>query len=164
MDSLQRLTTEYVNTEDRVRLRGERVGNTPLTLWLTRRLLDRLIPHLTCWLEQQIGGTPRGDVLLGFAQEAATRQLGHELPVAASPDGETWLVESVDMQTERGRVKLLLRTGTDQCVGVDFEVLVLRQWLSILYRSYRQADWPAAVWPVWMEVKPSGSGTAVMLH
>ena len=43
---LTRITTRYVAAEDRVRLAGERAGGSPVAIWLTRRLLQLLIPKL----------------------------------------------------------------------------------------------------------------------
>lgn len=69
--SLHRITTEYVEAEDRVRIVGEVEAAETVVLWLTRRLLDRLIPHLTLWLERRQGDVLRADLLLSFAHQAA---------------------------------------------------------------------------------------------
>lgn len=53
--ALQRITTEYRAQEDRLCLTGERANGDAVVLWLTQRLLNRLVPHLTGWLEQQKG-------------------------------------------------------------------------------------------------------------
>ena len=53
MIHLQRITTEYVNTEDRIRLSGEVEENTSIVLWLTQRLLAQLITHLFRLIEKQ---------------------------------------------------------------------------------------------------------------
>lgn len=66
MAELQRFTTEYVEIEDRIRLAGETAPGHTVVLWLTQRLLARLLPHLLQWLEQQTGATIRGDILQGF--------------------------------------------------------------------------------------------------
>ena len=44
---LKRISTEYVDTEDRIRLTGEITGGEVLALWLTLHLLHRLIPICT---------------------------------------------------------------------------------------------------------------------
>lgn len=41
-DTLQRITTEYIEAEDRIRLAGE-AGEKTMVLWLTQRFLNRLI-------------------------------------------------------------------------------------------------------------------------
>lgn len=62
---LQRITIEYRTQEDRLCLTGERAG---VVLWLTQRLLGRLVPHLTAWLEQQKGPSEHAKVMLEFQQ------------------------------------------------------------------------------------------------
>ena len=49
---LQRITTTYVDVEDRLRLTGVLANGTVVQLWLTQRLLGRLVPPLTSWLER----------------------------------------------------------------------------------------------------------------
>ena len=47
MNSLQRITTEYDEREDRIRVSGQLAQGEAVVLWLTQRLLNRLVPHLT---------------------------------------------------------------------------------------------------------------------
>lgn len=51
MPALQRMTTDYIVQEDRIRVTGECAGGGVLVLWLTQRLLVRLVPPLCRWLE-----------------------------------------------------------------------------------------------------------------
>lgn len=90
--TLQRITTTYDVEQDRIRLIGQYVGGGTHTLWLTQRLLQRLLPVLWQWLERQdippnsdpdlVGGgmtavsNPlRDEALQNFAQQAAQSQL-----------------------------------------------------------------------------------------
>ena len=54
MRVLHRLTTDYVEEEDRIRVSGASANGDTVVLWLTQRLLNRLVPHLTAWLAAQI--------------------------------------------------------------------------------------------------------------
>jgi len=62
---LHRLTTRYVSLEDRICLTGETDSDETVRLWLTRRLLDGLLPAVFRWLDklgsdrEQHAGTPR---------------------------------------------------------------------------------------------------------
>lgn len=172
---LQRLTTAYVDTEDRMRLSGEEADGRIQVLWLTQRLLGRLVPHLCAWLEQhapQLGGSeaalvPVGgegdlvrDLAQGFAQQAAQAQLAAAAaePVQAQLSG--WRVNGVDMQATSAAVHLVLRGDVaEQQAAMTLSSQALRQWLSIVHGQYRQAQWPLAIWPSWMsvdQVLPSG--------
>ena len=88
---LQRITTTYVDVEDRLRLTGVLANGTVVQLWLTQRLLGRLVPPLTSWLVRNAllgaehalpGAAPAAKVALadqemvqGFAQQSAWAQL-----------------------------------------------------------------------------------------
>ena len=50
MSELCRVTSQYVDFEDRIRLTGELTDGQQVVLWLTRRLTERMVPHLVKWL------------------------------------------------------------------------------------------------------------------
>lgn len=158
MAGLQRITTTYVDVEDRMRLAGQSAAGEVVTLWLTRRLLDRLLPHLLSWLERS---TPLNDVnpgmrahaqgaLQGFAQMAARAALGNEEPVDATAPLAEWRVGSVDVSQSGSGLMLRFRDDGEQQAELPMSVESLRQWLNILLDQYRAAGWPLQVWPVWM--------------
>ena len=99
-DTLQRITTEYIEAEDRIRLAGE-AGEKTMVLWLTQRFLNRLIPHLCQWLDQRVGATPLTEVKQEFAQQKARAELEAQPPVRARPDMQGVLIHSVDLKPSR---------------------------------------------------------------
>lgn len=150
MFELQRLTTEYIEAEDRMRLTGEiRPGET-LVLWLNQRLLLRLLPHLFLWLEKQGGGVFPAEIEQSFEQAAATRDLGAEAPVQGASDSKSWLVEAVDMTAGDQALRLSFRREDEEPVSLTLAALHLRQWLKILHIVWKSAEWPGNVWPEWM--------------
>ena len=105
MIHLQRITTEYVDTEDRIRLSGEVKENVSIVLWLTQRLLAQLISHLLGLIEKQsldvattdsANPAPASSLMQGFAQQAAQAELAPEVPVQATDSAQSWLVLEVD--------------------------------------------------------------------
>lgn len=122
--NLQRITTIYDLEQDRMRLIGQYVGNGTLTLWLTQRLLQRLLPVLWQWLERHdtaassdyapsgselntVSNPQRHEALQSFAQQAAQSQLAQRrslladeaVPLALqSLSGAYWLVHSVQLR------------------------------------------------------------------
>ena len=91
---LERVTTRYSVKQDRICLAGELPGGSPVVLWLTQRLLRRLLPPLLVWLQEQggaahavMGQALYADALQGFAQQAARAQLQPQAPVQV-PEGE----------------------------------------------------------------------------
>ncbi|AFU44366.1 hypothetical protein C380_03205 [Acidovorax sp. KKS102] len=172
MKQFERITTEYVEAEDRIRMAGTLHGGELVVAWFTQRLLQRLVAALVQQLQGQGAGVPRSDgpradmlapdalraqVMQGFAQQAARAKLAPQPAVLAAPDHEAWLVHEVNVAQLPQAVQLTfkgMRTGS----GVErtpIGVLVLapeplRQWLCILYDNYRKAGWPLQVWPDWV--------------
>lgn len=155
MPDLQRLTTEFIDSEDRFRLAGVSADGTVVTLWLTRRLLDRLIPHLTLWLERQHADLPRADVMLQFAQQHAQSQFAPQPRVTANA-GE--LVKAIELTPGVEQIHIRFKTGTNESASVGFAPTPLRQWLGILHQAYTLAEWPLGVWPAWMVENSNLSG------
>lgn len=166
MQSLQRITTEYIVHEDRVRLSGEVEKNAaPVVVWLTQRLLQRLLPALLQWLDRQGAATPRAEILQSFAQQAARAELAPQAPVRAGAGSTVWLALSVDIAQTEQAVSLTFRGADGQEATLKLEAKPLRQWLSILHDVYIKAEWPLEVWPEWLResVIPARQ-QAVVLH
>lgn len=164
--SLQRVTTEYDETEDRIRLCGEREDGTAVVVWLTQRLLRRLLPMLLEWLEQQGADMPRADLLLGLAQQAAQAELAPQQPVQAAPDSATWLAQAVDLTRTPGGVGLVFRgDGDGEAATLTLATTPLQQWLGIVHQAYGKAEWPVDLWPEWLrEAARPALPQATVLH
>ena len=99
---LTRVTTQYDQDQDRIRLAGETTAGQVQQLWLTQRLLLRLLPGLWQWLQQlpqdgvaadaiaasATADPQRHQALQEFAQQQASASLqrGGSLP---PPDRDT---------------------------------------------------------------------------
>ncbi len=154
MLELQRLTTEYIDAEDRLRLTGElRPGDT-LVLWLSQRLLMRLLPHLFLWLEKQGSTAFPAEIEQGFEQRAASENMSAEAPVQRSGNSRAWLVEAVDMTAGDHALRLSFRREGEDAVSLTLPALQMRQWLTILRTLWSVAEWPVGVWPEWMQSDP----------
>jgi hypothetical protein len=167
MTSLQRITTEYSEAEDRIRLAGEDAQGQTVVLWLTLRLLNRLIPHLCQWLGQQSGNAPLAEVRQEFAQQKARAELEKQPPVRTEPDVQGVLIHSVDLKTANAGMGLQFKGVDGNLVAsLQLQPRALRQWLNIVYDQYLLAGWPTTFWPAWVaEAKPSQtSSRAALLH
>ena len=157
---LQRVRTEYNISEDRLRLTGEDRDGNRVAIWLTFRLLQRLVPVLLKYLDDQLGEQAKaagptlklGD-LQEFAQASAKSALkrGDTEPVTWSEGDSEWLANSVDYSSSKQAVRLIFVSKNQQRAGFTMAAGLLRQWLTILYAGYRQAGWSTAIWPEWME-------------
>ena len=158
MTEIQRFTTEYMDVEDRIRLAGEVHASEPVVLWLTQRLLLRLLPHLLDWLEQQSSADVRGVLVQGFAQQAALAHIKPQAPVSVRPIDTVWLVRAVDVTRSPDRLGLDFKlnpvagsaTAPALQPQLNFSAHTLRQWLGIIHQQYLRAQWPSHFWPDWL--------------
>jgi hypothetical protein len=158
MLELHRLTSEYIDTEDRFRLTGEDQQGKALCLWLTQRLAVRMISHLVDLitkgspeaLQNPTGDSDTNDLLQSFAQDAATSNIEPQQAVDSSKAIESVLVSEVDIsRSSEGAVGFVFKNGEYE-VALGFEAEQLRQWLTIVYSQWLIAGWPAGVWPQWI--------------
>jgi hypothetical protein len=157
MNELKRITTEYSAPEDRIRLSGEAADGKTVVFWLTRRLLDRLLPSLIDSLEREVSGrggsmpTYHLDAVHGFAQQAARAQMPRQSRVQVPRTSRQCVVRTAVIAQARDGIVLTLRgEDPDSEARVTLGAQPLRQWLNILHDRYRQATWPLDVWPDWM--------------
>ncbi|MBS0347733.1 MAG: hypothetical protein JSR69_14890 [Proteobacteria bacterium] len=162
MSELQRFTTEYVDLEDRIRLSGETAPGEAELLWLTRRLIGRLVPHLCAWLEKQggLGAVPESS---GVAD--ALQALSPQAPVQPETARRNWLVHAVDVAAGGESLRLVFRGTEDARVALTLQPQALRQWLGILHAQCGVAEWPLEAWPSWLIGPIAGvAPPAQMLH
>jgi hypothetical protein len=164
MAELQRATTEYVAAEDRIRLSGALDGGATVVIWLTLRLLQRLLPPLVQWLEQRGGGVPRADVLHSFAQQKAQAGMAPSPPVQAAAESAAWLAASIDLARGDKAVRLTFKGQGGESAALTMTPTLLRQWLAILHAGYRRGGWPQDQWPGWIAENTAARPKAVVLH
>ena len=159
MLELRRLTSEYIETEDRFRLTGEDEAGNTISLWLTQRLSRSLTRYLLSAIPRSSTEATRnptqdddaGNLLQEFAQQAATAELPLQDAVDSTLSNQDWLVEEVDInQGAEGIVGLVFKKEGVESVAIGFEAQQLRQWLSIVRSQWVQAQWPIDIWPSWM--------------
>lgn len=159
MVRLDRFTTDYVATEDRICLLArDRDETTVQRIWLTARLLRRLVPALVEGIEHPApDDVPRERAVQRFAQQAA-RAAQPRLPavkVPAEPGGALgeWVARIVHMSRTPQATTLTFKSADSE--DAQSAVLVLspqlqRQWLNILHDQWLRAGWPPDLWPAWM--------------
>jgi hypothetical protein len=162
--TLKRVTTEYVDLQDRIRLSGDLDGAPPVVIWMTQRLLTRMLPTLLQWLEKQTPELPRSEAIQSFVQQAARAELPRQAPVRAVPESVEWLAKSVDL-TMAPTVLTMVFFGTgEQSVSLPLAAKPLRQWLGIVHDAWRKAGWPAEVWPAWLQESVAVGQDRAALH
>lgn len=149
---LKKVTTEFVAAEDRIRVAGLTEDGQHVVLWLTRRMLLRLVPVLLKQLDAQFAleSPEHRDSLQEFAQQAAREMQESSEPVAAGAQAQAFLVTSVDVgQMEKGTL-LTLRDEVDHAYRLPLGGDGLRQWLHILYVADGKGEWQLPHWPAWL--------------
>jgi len=145
---VQRFTTLYDEAEDRISLTAFVHTEQSIRFWLTRRLTDRLIPHLTSWLEK-FANSMNAKAVLEFQQAEAGRSLKPEPPVINTSERNV-LVYSVDISSNDAWLKLVLKID-EESFYIEFSRDSLQQWLAIIMKTYHLADWGTESWPRWYQ-------------
>ena len=159
MITLQRITSEYIESEDRIRLTAISDAEETIILWLTQRLLIRLITHFLGWLEKDAPEIARSSAigqetksaLQGMAQQSAATNLQEQSAVTANSDSAALLVKEIDIKMSEEAVLLVFKCDDGQKAELSFTVQQLRQWLGMIHRLWRLAEWPVSIWPDWMD-------------
>lgn len=166
MPTATRFTTRYDTGEDRIQLLLELPDNNVQVLWLTRRLLNRMLPHLLDRLQgtgpaasatsaPAQSSAPSSEAVQRFSQEAAVSAIVRQPAVA--PSGKTpaervsYVVTSVDIRTGPKSLVLDFKGGEQVLHSLPFGEDALRQWLSIIYAQYRTGEWRETFWPGWIQ-------------
>lgn len=147
--TLQRITTHYSDIEDRLRLVGENAQGEILVVWLSRRLLQRLIPILLKKIDPAQHPNPHNTLLQEFSQQAAVSGMVATPPVVPQAESATWLATAVDITDHSDRVSLCFR-NTEETATLTLDGVQLRQWLEIVYQAYIKGEWTTDVWPAWL--------------
>ena len=152
MPLLLKLTTDYLENEDRLRLVGQDDGGHVYQLWLTRRLADRLFHSVLDWLKKQNAVHVGSDLFQTFEQDRAVGKIEPLNRVnASSGDGtSSWLINNIDITRGDEAIVLVFKSAGDQEASFALRTKELRQWLSICCKGYQKAEWPMDVWPSWM--------------
>ncbi len=150
MVELQRITTQYSENEDRLQILGETASGATVSLWFTRRLMDRLLGTLLTWLDaQEVAGTEVAAVQ-AFQQDVAKSALKPQAPVVPMADTVNALPSSVDIAQGEDGVRLTFKSADHSALAsLALSGDTLRQWLQIVHGLYIKAEWSTQLWPGW---------------
>lgn len=160
-EGIRRFTTVYDLAEDRLKLSLELNEGETKQLWLTRRLMERVIPELVKIIDRHAQRRamqqPSPTSVDNFQRKTQMQALGKITPqqavVADRPD-ESVLVSAITLRQGPQGLSLIFLDGSKApCVNVPFNEPLLRQWLVVLHQNYTVAGWKDAVWPDWMSLK-----------
>lgn len=151
---IQTFTGRYDPLEDRLRLDAVDAQGGKQAIFLTRRLVDRVIPVLVSHLE---GKTPEGvpaDLAQGMSQSRArqARQTGEATPaVTADNETPTWLCRTMHFQKADHGLNVIFTDDTQVDAVMPMVEANLRAVLDIFLDLYTNAGWPTEPFPEWMK-------------
>ena len=158
ISSLKRITTEYTELEDRIRLAGLTDDNQTIALWLTMRLLKRLINHCLNLLDKNtpelksvpIQNEGSGKNMQHFLQQSAEQQIVEETVVKLTDQSPNYLAVEIDVKNDGAGVTLIFKGEFRPDYAIHLNNQQLRQWLGMLHMIWQEAEWPTLVWPDWI--------------
>lgn len=162
---LARLTTQYSDLEDRIRLSGEDETGKTLVLWMTHRLARRVVPAFVEWLEKQNADLPMPEVRQEMAQQAAEAGLEPQAPVKAAQKVDGWRVDAIDLTFSGDAVRITFKNDAGDKAQLDLGATPLRQWLGIMRGCFERGEWPLDIWPEWLmsaKPEPKEKDTAIL--
>jgi hypothetical protein len=159
-----RITTDYVEHQDRLRIAGELPRDSGVIIWLTHRLARRLVPALLQWLDHQAGASPQRDVVHGFEQEAARMGMAEHPRVDIARNNAEWLVSRIEYTAEDGRMAITFRNDDGHAFGMRLAPMELRQWLTVLHGLWAHAAWPMDIWPGWLADQTTAERVPPRMH
>ena len=160
---LEKITTKYVEHEDRFSITAEAYDKSTIQIWVSQRLLLRLLPHMFEWLKKSEESAHTSNVISQelineFAQQQAQNELRPQQPVklknkgtdARKISGNSWLVIKVDIKSSEQVIELTFGCGEKNSAQLLLNKLQARQWLIILHAEWIKSEWALNIWPVWL--------------
>lgn len=166
---VQTFTARYDPIEDRICLNTVDVKGAKQAIYLTRRLMDQIIPVVAKHLEDK---TPKGvpaDIVQSMTQERVRQARKAEPPAEpVQTDLKTprWLCTTVQMQKQPAGLAVTL-TGDAACKAqIPLADPNLRTVLDIFRNTYAKAGWDLRVFPDWLGTEQAavGQGAQVRLN
>lgn len=160
MQKLLRITTKYMEVEDRVRMNAECSDGDYISLWLTQRLLIRLAKNCIEFLDKQpleVHKIPAADERLhpeaqSIMQQSATTGSQNQEAVVVKNNSQSYFIREIDIKHSSEGIVLVFRETEDKQAMLILNFEQLRRWLNIVCSIWRKADWPMEIWPDWVAI------------
>ncbi|PXW67349.1 hypothetical protein C7964_10768 [Loktanella sp. PT4BL] len=165
--AVQTFTARYDPAEDRIFLNAVDATGAKQAIYLTRRLMDQIIPIVAKHLEEK---TPKGvpaDVVQSMTQERVRQARKAEPPaepVQADLETPRWLCTMIQMSKQPAGLAVTL-TGEAACKAqIPLADPHLRTVLDIFRNSYARAGWDLRVFPEWLGSAKAAAGQGAQVR
>ena len=134
---LLRVTLAYSSEEDRIFMDGISADGETKRLWLTARLVNRLVPHLLRIIGNASNETRRSDVLI--PQNAETTK-----PVEFVEGSKESLIDSVDIRSRGSDTTLIFKDrSTTAQASLTLSLGEMLLWANALKQCHIRSGWSA---------------------
>jgi hypothetical protein len=167
MFMIRKITQRYDPEQDRIGLTAQNAEGQVLLLWLTQRLVNRLVGILASWLDEDVKTMTSGRSMFSlhaWEQSSAEAQLKPGRPVdPAAVQGEA-LVNAVDLARGPKGYTLTFKWVSAGAARLMLNPTELRQTLIILHRIFDTAGWPKHAWPEWFAAGAESGAPSTTHH
>ena len=137
---LLRVTLAYSSEEDRICMDGISASGETKRLWLTARLVNRLVPHLLRITGNASNETRLSDVPITQNAEAAK-------PVEFVEGSKESLIGSVDIRSRDSATALIFKdSSTTAQASLILCLGDMLQWANALKQCHIRGGWSASLW------------------
>lgn len=148
---IKTITTEYVLDEDRIRLSVADPEDHKRTLWLTRRLSERIIPACLKRLSLETGSSEEVTSSQVYAQLEARLYKKPAVTVMPDKDQPEFLITQVQLNlNESGACTLSFIDAQGESATLVLSAQEMRQWLEVLKLAFVKGEWRLDIWPAWL--------------
>lgn len=167
--AVETFTARYDQIEDRLCLNAVDATGVKQAIYLTRKLMDQIIPVLAKHLEEKTPKSVPAEVVQSMSQERVRQERKSEPPqepVQADLETPRWLCTTVQVQKQPAGLAVTLAGDAACKAQIPLADPHLRTMLDIFRNSYAKAGWDLRVFPDWLgpEQVTAGQGTQVRLN
>ncbi|MEO6716766.1 MAG: hypothetical protein ABIM50_05905 [Novosphingobium sp.] len=157
---IETFTAQSDLAEDRIRLDAISSEGETQSIFLTRRLADRMVPLLVERAEQQtVPGVPK-DIALAMNQEQLRieRDENPIAPIEAKQGSSRWLSQTVHVGADDDQVVWTLTDDADNTAVMGLPGDGVRNVLEVLLIVYQGLEWTTQAFPSWMTAREEAPG------
>ena len=148
---IKTITTEYVLDEDRIRLSVADANDNKRTLWLTRRLSERIVPACLRRLPNAEGNADEVSSAQVYAQLEARLYKKPAPTVLPDKDQPEYLIKEVQMnRADNGTYTLSFNNAQGESAVLVLSAQEMRQWLEVIKLAFVKGEWRMDIWPAWL--------------
>jgi len=160
---LTKVTLNYNNIEDRIRMDARTQAGETVAFWITRRLCRELVKAIVAYFNKpEINSAEINRAAVSPQHIPAVQEFLHQKaksdkknsPPVMSASSAVVLINRVQVRTSSKVVQMSFPFTETSMAVLAMSPTEARQWLDILYQQCLLAEWSLDVWPQWIQSLP----------